>query len=122
MLTQLSPPTLISEGTRVQGDLIFFSHAHVFGIVEGALAQQSLEPIHVGKTGWVSGDIRSRGPILLEGRVDGDVESDTQIRVLATATVRGKISAPRVEIRAGAVLDGELSMPLPHPTQAPLAA
>jgi cytoskeletal protein CcmA (bactofilin family) len=110
MITETTTPTLVAEGTRIQGSLTFFSGASIFGIVEGELIQQSIEPLQVGKTGWVHGNVMSQGVILIEGRVDGDVKSTTTIRLAGTATVHGKISAPRVEIKPGAYFDGAIVM------------
>jgi cytoskeletal protein CcmA (bactofilin family) len=113
MVIEISPPTLIAEGTRVQGSLTFFSNTQVFGVVEGDLLQQSLEALQVGKGGWVNGSITSQGPVVIEGRVDGSISSTTKIRLLPTATVRGSLDAPQIEILAGAIFEGELHMPTP---------
>jgi len=110
MLIETSPPTLIAEGTRVQGSLTFHSQTQIFGVVEGELLQQSLETLQIGKTGWVNGTIESQGPVLIEGRVDGDVTSATKIQLLSTATVHGALRAPAVEIRAGALFEGDMAM------------
>ena len=90
--------------------MTFFSNTQVFGVVEGELIQQSLETLQVGKTGWVHGSIISQGPVLIEGRVDGEITSATKIQLLPTATVHGKLRAPAVEIQAGALFEGELHM------------
>ena len=111
MIIETIAPTMVAEGTRIQGSLTFFSGASIHGIVEGELIQQSFEPIQVGKSGWVQGQVMAQGPILIEGRVDGDLKSSTSIRLTSTATVKGKLTAPHIDIRAGAVLDGEISMP-----------
>lgn len=110
MLIEIAPPTLIAEGTRAQGSLTFFSSTQVFGVVEGELLQQSLEPLNIGKTGWVNGAIVSQGPVIVEGRVDGNIKSHTQIRLLPTATVHGQLIAPSISIRPGAVFEGDLVM------------
>ena len=110
MVIEISPTTLIAEGTRLQGSLTFVSGTQVFGMVEGDIDQQSLEPLHVGKTGWVNGTIASRGPVLVEGRVEGNIQSSTRIRLLPTAVVRGALIAPAVDIRAGAIFEGDVEM------------
>jgi cytoskeletal protein CcmA (bactofilin family) len=112
MFVEISPPTFIAEGTRLHGNLAFISGTQVFGQVEGDIAHESLEPLHVGKTGWVHGTITATGPVLVEGRVDGDIRSLTRVRLLPSAVVRGSIVAPSVEIRAGARFEGELAMSL----------
>jgi len=122
MLTEVLIPTLISEGSRVQGELTFSANTQVFGVVEGTLRQESLEPLQVGRSGWVQGEIVSRGPVLIEGRVDGNVFSHTQIRLLPTAVVNGTLRAPRIDIRPGALLEGEITTGTPRASQRRRAA
>ena len=110
MVREVSFPTLIAEATRMAGDITFSSTAHVFGTIEGDVTQHASEELQVGKSGWVHGNILSQGTVIIEGRVDGDVVSSTKIRLLPTATVRGRLIAPTVQVRAGAVFEGELSM------------
>jgi cytoskeletal protein CcmA (bactofilin family) len=110
VLIEIAPPSLIAEGSEVKGSLTFHSYTQVFGIVDGDVTQRSLEPLQIGKSGWVHGGISSQGPVLVEGRVEGDIESATHIRLMPTAIVRGVLSAPSIEIRPGALIDGELRM------------
>lgn len=110
MFFEIFPPTFIAEGTRLQGDITFFSTSQVFGIVEGELIQQSLEPIQIGKSGLVHGAITSQGPVLVEGRVEGNIKSSTQIKLFPSAMVNGILDAPSIVVVAGAVFDGELHM------------
>ena len=114
MVTEIPSPTIIAEGTRAEGSISFYSSAHIFGAVDGELHQESLEPIQIGRTGWVHGTISSRGPVIIEGRIDGDVHSSTKIRLLPSASVTGNLDAPSIEILAGALFDGELSMKESH--------
>ena len=122
MIIEIATPTLIAEGTRLQGTLTFISATKVFGIIEGEVEQQSLEPLQVGKTGWVNGSITSQGPVLVEGRVDGNIHSTTRIKLLPTAVVRGSLMAPSIEIRAGAAFEGEVEMASCRTEAAPVRA
>ncbi len=117
MLIEIAPPSLIAEGSLLKGTLTFHSSTQVFGIVEGDVIQESLEPIQVGKSGWIHGDIRARGPVLIEGRIEGDIHSATHIRLMPTAMVQGTLSAPSIEIRPGALIDGQLEMEKPKPVR-----
>ena len=110
MIVEISTPTLISEGTQVQGILTFYSGTQVFGLIEGSVSHLSLEPLQIGKSGWINGHIQATGPVIVEGRVDGDITSETRIKVLPTAVVRGALKAPSIDIRAGAAFDGEIAM------------
>lgn len=124
MILEVFPPTFIAEGTRLQGSVTFFSASQVFGLIEGEVNQQSLEPIQIGKSGWVHGNIASHGPVLVEGRIEGHIRSATQIKLLPSAVVSGILTAPVVVVQAGALFDGELKMKpeQKHPKKLPVAA
>ncbi|MBY0369738.1 polymer-forming cytoskeletal protein [bacterium] len=109
-ITEIFPPTLITEGSRIQGDLTFSSEAQIHGTVEGDIQQTAPEALRVGRNGWVQGSIHSVGPVTIDGRVEGNVRSTTKIRLTQTAQVRGSITAPQIEVRPGAVFDGEFRM------------
>lgn len=112
-------PTLIAEATRLHGDLTLTGAAHVFGVVEGDLTQQALESLQIGRTGWIHGNIESQGTVVVEGKVDGDIRSATKIHLLPSATVQGNLSAPVIEIRPGAILEGGLAMSQARPLLMP---
>lgn len=110
LITEIPVPTLITEGSRVQGDLTFLGTTQIHGMVEGDVQQQSLDPLCIGRTGWVRGSIQSVGNVLVEGRVDGDITSTTKIKLATTATVHGTLNAPSIEVRPGALFEGEFHM------------
>jgi len=109
-ITEISAPTIITEGTRIQGDLTFQSNTQIHGLVEGDVHQQSLETLTIGRTGWVKGCVNAEGPILVEGRVEGDIVSALEIRLSTTACVHGTVTAPQVDVRPGAIFEGEFHM------------
>ncbi|MBI4404003.1 MAG: polymer-forming cytoskeletal protein [Deltaproteobacteria bacterium] len=108
MITELNASSLIAEASIAEGSLTFFSRALVFGVVEGSVVQQASEPLQIGKTGWVRGDINSQGSVLIEGRVEGNIISSFRITLAPTARVTGCLHAPKIEIKAGAHLEGEI--------------
>ncbi len=108
--TSILSPTLVAEGSYLQGKLEFYAHALIFGLVEGTVLQHAAEPLHVGKSGWVQGDVHSEGAVEIEGRVDGDIHCTTLVRILPTGTVRGNIHSPRLEVQPGADIEGTILM------------
>ncbi len=110
LITEVAAPTIITEGSNIQGNLTFLSNTQIYGLVEGDVHQQSLEPVCIGRTGWVKGSVHARGPVLVEGRVEGNITSSTKIRLSPTAQVQGTLSAPSVEMRPGALFEGEFRM------------
>ncbi len=103
-------PTLIAEGSLLHGEFIFRSAAEVHGQIEGNLRQESLEKLCIGATGWIRGSIVAKGPVYIEGRVEGDVISSVKIRLSASACVHGSLISPCVDVRPGALFEGETKM------------
>ena len=103
-------PTWIAEGTRLHGDFTFSTETQILGLIEGNITQQCTEPLSIGRNGWVHGSISSQGPVLVHGKMEGTIYCVSAIRLLPTATVRGTLVAPRIEIQAGALFNGELKM------------
>lgn len=103
-------PTLVAEGSRIQGNLSFQSQAQVYGIIDGGITQESMETLVIGPSAWISGPIESVGPVVVEGRVDGHITSQTTVRLLPTAQVNGTIQARNLEVRAGAMVDASLKI------------
>lgn len=108
MIEEISAPSVIAEGTKLQGEVTFESAVNMCGTMEGDLIQQSGEVLQIGRNGFVHGNIKSQGPVVIEGRVEGDIVSLAVIVLLRTAVVRGHLNAPKIEMRPGALLDGEL--------------
>jgi cytoskeletal protein CcmA (bactofilin family) len=110
LIEEISAPSVIAEGTKLQGEVTFESAVNMCGIMEGDLIQQSSEVLQIGRNGFVHGNIRSQGPVLVEGRVEGDIVSMTAIVLSRTCIVRGHLTAPKIEMRPGALLDGEFQV------------
>ncbi len=107
MIKKLDTVSHIAEGSRIRGDLYFFADAEVYGTVEGNIHQESLEHLAVGPLGWVHGHIHAEGPVIVGGRVDGEIRSSTLIRILPTARIDGNLSCPTVEVQPGAIVNGQ---------------
>jgi len=103
-------PTYLAEGTRLQGDFFFQSSCVIDALIEGNITQQTLESVRIGVNGWIHGSISSQGPITVEGRVDGNLFSSTEIKLKPTAKVRGTIIAPSIQILPGAIVEAQIHM------------
>ena len=107
---ELASPTFVAEGTHIHGSLTFAAASQVLGTVEGDLCQQGLETLEVGRAGWVKGNITSLGPIIIDGKVEGHITSQTAIQVRSQAKIKGTLVAPRIEILPGARVYAEVVM------------
>ena len=110
ILTRTHVPTLITEGSQVQGNLRFQIAAQVHGVVEGDIHHESKDPLTIGRSGWVKGTIHSQGPVIVEGRVEGDIHSHSKIRLTPTAAVQGTLRSTQIDIRPGAKFEGVFQM------------
>ncbi len=110
MWSKVTVPTIFSEGSRLIGDLSFEGSAQIFGSLEGNIEHKSPETLHIGKTAWINGNVVSNGPVIVEGRIEGNITSSTKVRILGTAIIQGDIRAPRVEVRPGAQLETQFSI------------
>lgn len=124
MLTEIPSFTVIAEGSRSQGPISFCSQCIILGIIEGDIYQQSQESLAIGKTGWVRGNISSQGPILVSGRVEGNLFCLDKITVSQTAHITGVVICPKLEIKPGAIIDSDILMHWAPPQKSinPIAA
>lgn len=110
LIRELLTPSFVAEGTRVEGSLVFCAPAHILGTVEGDLCQQAYDCLEIGAQGWVHGNISSVGPVRVDGRVEGNIHSQTSIHLGPCAKVIGTLVAPKVEVEPGARLEAEIMM------------
>lgn len=108
MFSKVHSPTLIAEGTRTQGALVFSTEAQIFGAVEGEVRLDTTESLQIGRTGWIQGNIDAEGPVFVDGRVIGNISSRSKIGISSHGTVFGTITAPRIEIMPGARIEGDI--------------
>ena len=78
----------------------------IHGRVEGKLIFEH-QNIEVGKRGRVKADVVAK-TIQVEGEVQGDLHGEDKISVLQSGTIRGNITAPRVNLEDGAKFKGSI--------------
>lgn len=109
-MKEISPPTLVAEDANLRGTLTFSGQVYVYGIVDGKIIQNSSAFLQVGHKGWIHGSVFSKGPIVIEGRVEGEMISECKIVLLPSSRVLGRLKAPSIEIHAGATFEGDVVM------------
>ena len=65
--------------------------------------------IVIGKDGVVDGHVITQDAIIA-GVVTGTVRADSRLEVQATARIEGEVSAKRMQLEEGAILNGQLTM------------
>lgn len=137
---KVNNPTVISEGTIIQGHIKATQDIKIQGkiigniYVEGSVYIEQGEVIGDIKANHISisasrikGNIESIGQleiqthsqvegflkaesILIDSECKGDVFAEDMIRLLATARLIGNIQTKRIDVEEGAYLEGELKM------------
>jgi cytoskeletal protein CcmA (bactofilin family) len=102
-MTHIGPAvTIVGDVECDAEDLI------VDGCVRGRLQVRNVA-VTVGPQGRIEGDIRGR-LVTIEGRVDGSIWASERIELTASAVVYGSLSANRIIIPDGAIVNGRIDM------------
>ncbi len=95
------PPSIVSADLRVVGDLVGDGEVHVEGRVDGNIRAKSLT---VGKRGHVEGKVNV-AELCVFGTIRGSIKA-RKVRLMRSARVIGDVAHEKLEIEAGAVVDG----------------
>ena len=96
-----SPPSIISANLRISGDLDGDGDLQIEGRVDGNIRCETLT---VGETGNVEGKVVANSLRLL-GTIKGSVRARV-ISMMKSAKMIGDVTHERIEIQAGAMVDG----------------
>jgi cytoskeletal protein CcmA (bactofilin family) len=99
---QGGPPVLV-EGAVFEGLLVLPGSGRIDGRVRGEVI--ATEDVWVGPNGVVEAQLAGH-TVVIEGRVEGDVRARSLIELRTGGRVRGGLSAPRLRIADGCVVDG----------------
>ena len=94
-------PTIISENTRVSGDIVSSAVLHVDGRVEGDI---SCEELVVGVKGYVEGSVTANS-LQLHGVLNGKASAE-KIFIAKSAKLIGDVTHSSIAIEPGAYIDG----------------
>jgi cytoskeletal protein CcmA (bactofilin family) len=101
---------ILPEGAVFDGLLVLPRPSRIDGCVRGEVLAAS--DVWVGPAGHVHADLEVRA-IVIEGCVEGDVTAAERIELRGTARVRGNVSAPRIAMDEGCIVDGTCSAGVP---------
>lgn len=101
--TEPSPPSIISRGLEIKGNLSTDGEVHVDGTVIGDITCGKLI---VGTGAIVDGEVRARD-VDIRGQVSGRIHGDT-VTLARTARVLGDIWHTSLAMEAGAHLEGQV--------------
>jgi cytoskeletal protein CcmA (bactofilin family) len=101
--------TLIGEQVVLQGDLQFSGGLVVEGRIHGRVFAAPGQPatLTLCEQGLIEGLV-DVPVVIINGRLDGDVRATERVELAPKARVNGNVHYQVVEMRAGAVLTGNL--------------
>ena len=109
---ELKPPVPrnvnIGQSVQIKGTLVGKEDLTIDGKVEGKIQLED-HVLTIGPHGVIQAEVQAK-TILIHGRLDGNVSADDKVEIGATATVRGDLRAPRVDILDGATFKGGIDM------------
>lgn len=104
--------TLLGEDARIEGHLDFGGTLRLDGKLEGTLTGRN-GTLVVGEKAVLKADITVKNAVIM-GTVTGSVEALEKIELYPPAKIDGDITAPKVTIESGAVLNGKCLMKSPE--------
>lgn len=99
--------TLISAGTVLTGNVKSENDLRIDGTIRGNVSSEA--KVVVGPAGFVEGDIEGVQADI-SGRLVGNVVAKESVQLRNTSHVQGNITAPSLQIDAGAVFNGQSQM------------
>jgi cytoskeletal protein CcmA (bactofilin family) len=95
---------VLPEGAAFEGLLVLPGPARIDGRVRGEVLAAS--DLWIGPSGCIEADLEVRA-VTVEGQVEGDVRARDRIDLRGGARIHGNVSAPRLTMAEGCVVDGE---------------
>jgi len=99
------PLSVLARGLRVVGDIRSDGIVKIEGRLDGGIS--GTQQLLVATGGVVVGDIAA-GEVVVGGRVEGDIVATARIELQAGGEVRGNLTAPKVVVQEGGVVNGRL--------------
>ncbi len=105
------PPikSLIAQGTRIQGDLLFAEGLRIDGEVVGNVraAAEGASLLIVSEVASVTGSIEA-DHVIINGHVKGPVVARQLLELQPKARIEGDVSYRAIEMHQGATIEGQL--------------
>ncbi len=98
----------IGKSISIKGDLTGNEDLVLEGTVEGRVELPNNQ-LTIGANGVVRAEIQAKS-IVVVGKVTGNIHGSERIEIQATGVVDGDVSAPRLVVAEGAVLNGAIEM------------
>ena len=107
METETTAINIITDGTRIKGDIIATGDFRLDGVLEGNI--QLNGKLVVGDSGVVNGNVLCQNANMI-GTVNGNLSVKELLSLHTTARVRGDILINKLSIEPGAAFSGKCRM------------
>jgi len=114
--TPNSSINIISEGTKIKGDIVANGDIRIDGELSGNISAQGR--LVVGPKGRVLGEIVCKN-IEVSGYIKGKVKAGELLTMKATSNIEGDISAVKLSVEPGSVFTGTCTMGDSTPNETP---
>ncbi len=101
--------TLVGQGTKIAGDLVFSGGLHVDGTIKGNVVAEegSTALLILSEFGKIEGEVTVPN-MVLNGEIVGDVYGSTRVELAPKARVKGSVYYNLIEMAIGAEVNGGL--------------
>lgn len=101
--------TLIGQGTKIKGDLVFSGGLHVDGKIIGDViaAEGSDALLILSEFGHIEGDVKVPN-MVLNGEIIGDVFGSVRVELAPKSRINGSVYYNLIEMAIGAEVNGGL--------------
>ena len=106
--TRRSEMANIGKSISIKGDLSGDEDMVIEGKVEGSVELPNAQ-LTVGVNGKVQAEIRAKS-IVIVGHVKGNVQGTERVEVQGSGVIEGDLTAPRLIVAEGAVVNGSIQM------------
>ena len=96
----------IGKSIEIKGDLTGKEDLVIEGTVEGRVELPEAQ-LTVGANGKIQAEIRAKSVVVI-GKVSGNIHGTDRIEIQATGVVHGDVTAPKLVVAEGAVLNGNI--------------
>ncbi len=96
----------IGKSIAIKGDLTGKEDLVIEGLVEGRVELPEAQ-LTVGANGTIKAEIHAKSVVVI-GKVSGNIHGTDRIEIQSTGVVQGDVTAPRLVVAEGAVLNGNI--------------
>lgn len=98
-MSERSVNTVIGEKSNFKGNLTLSNSIEIKGNFEGDIKTD--EDVIIHETGKIKTNVKARS-VLIEGRLEGNIEAKRSITIKSKAYVRGDLRGPDLQVQRGA--------------------